>query len=131
MCLDKLENFEVTQNHGWQVFVKQAGCLYPYHFGDSPVPVRKWQRDKFRMPGENRWVYIDYLSGPRYRKGYHIFLNEEDARTYCPISETYCIRKVRFKKILARGLQEISADDEGGTRRVRVVVCHKRFVERS
>ena len=126
MCLHKLKNFTVTQSHGWQVFVKMSGKLYLYNSSDGPVPVGKWQRDKFRI--SKRWIYINYISDLKYKKGYHIFLNEEDAKNYCPSSKSHCIKKVRFKGVLARGLQEITT--KGRTQQVRVVVCHKRFIER-
>jgi len=125
MCLQQLENFKVTQSYGWQVFVKSAGDLYPYHFGDKRIPVGKWQTDKFRI--FKRWISNYNITGLRYKKGYHIFLNEEDVKEYCPSSKNYEIKKVRFKKILARGLQEIVT--EGPTLQVKVVVCRKRFIE--
>ena len=126
MCLDKLENFEVTQDYGWQVFSKNYTGSYIYsrfHRNDEPVPVGKWQRDKFRML--NRWIYID--KNVEYKKGFHIFLNEDDARIYCPSNEKYCLKKVKFQRVVAKGFQVIVG---GGQKRwAKVVVCHKRFVE--
>ena len=122
MCLYRLENFKVTQNYGWQVFVESSpGKLYPRFFGNGPVPVGKWQRDKFRI--RDRWIGIYTLE---YKKGFHIFLNKENAKDYCPNSEDYCVRKVRFKRVVARGLQEITM---GKGPLGKVVVCRKRFVE--
>ena len=125
MCLSKLENFKVTQNYGWQVFRKEPTSeLYPYFFGgDKPVPVGEWQKDKFRIFSKCICTETD----TRYKEGYHIFLNEEDAKVYFPGSDNFCIRKVWFKRVVARGLQEIPT---GRLRRqVKVVVCRKRFVE--
>jgi len=130
MCLSKLEDFTVTQNYGWQVFNKEiTGELYPCFFGDDPIPVGKWHKDKFRIC--DRWIRIDV--DVRYKKGFHIFLNKEDAKTYGIRSAiSRCVKKVRFKRILARGLQEIHSPPVEGkiqTQQVKVVVCRKRFVE--
>jgi len=124
MCLDKLENFEVTQSYGWQVFyVNPEGLLNSRFHGDRSIPVGKWQRDKFRI--FDRLIYID--ENGEYKKGFHIFLNEDDARIYCPSLEAYCVKKVRFKRVVARGFQIIVG--EGQKRWAKVVICHKRFVE--
>ena len=128
MCLSKLENFKVTQNYGWQVFSKDSpNMLYPCFFGSRPVPIGKWQKDKFRIL--KRWIYTDISALIKYRKGYHIFLNEEDAKTFrLNLARDYCIRKVRFKKVLVKGFQKIVS---GAllTRWAKVIVCRKRFVE--
>jgi len=128
MCLSKIENFEVTQSHGWQIFNKNSeGVLYSCFFGDKPVPIGKWQRDKFRI--FSRSINIDMSALIKYRKGYHIFLNEEDAKTFrLNLARDYCIRKVRFKKVLVKGFQKIVS---GAllTRWAKVIVCRKRFVE--
>jgi len=125
MCLDKIGNFAVPQDYGWQIFRKEKGCLYPYYFGEGPVPVGKWQRDKFRI--FDRHIDIDLLN-LKYKKGYHIFLNKEDAEAYCSdSSDCYCVKKVRFKRIVAQGFQMVAS--KGISRLVKVVVCHKRFVE--
>jgi len=129
MCLSKIEDFPVTQNYGWQVFEekKTTGELFSCFFGGDPIPVGKWQRDKIRIFA--RWIYI--TRSRKYKTGFHIFLNEEDAKEYCPDSEAYCMRKVRFKRVVVRGLQEIPCPAGGRiqTRWVEVVVCRKRFVE--
>ena len=127
MCLSKLENFKVTQNYGWQVFGKgSSGKLYPRFFGEGPVPVGEWQRDKFRI--RDRWIYYGFSTVLKYRKGYHIFLNKKDAKEWLTSSKDQCIKKVRFKRVVARGLQDIGGL-EGQTQYAKVVVCHKRFVE--
>ncbi len=124
MCLDKLKDFEVTQKHGWQVFMKRAeGYLYSRFFNhDTPIPIGKWQRDKFRI--FNKWIYMEDYS-KKYKKGFHIFLSEEDAQAYGPNSTTYCVKKVGFKRVVAKGFQTIY----NGGKMAKVVVCHKRFIE--
>ena len=127
MCLFKLENFKVTQNYGWQVFSKgSSGKLYPCYFGPGSVPVGKWQRDKFRI--RERWIYYGFSTVLKYRKGYHIFLNAKDAKEWFNSFGDYCIKKVRFKRVVARGLQDIGSLG-GVTKYAKVVVCRQRFVE--
>jgi len=124
MCLVELENFKVTQDYGWQVLRETTGMLYSCFFGEGPVPVGKWQRDKFRI--RDRWICANFM---KYKKGFHIFLNKEDAKTYCNDSEAYRVKKVRFKRVVARGFQDVSSPLEMKTQLAKVVVCRKRFVE--
>lgn len=123
MCLSKLEDFAVTQSHGWQTFIKSSEGLYSRFFGNGTVPVGEWQKDKFRI--FNRWICTDNFE--KYKKGFHIFLDEEDAKTFCHGIGSYCVKKVRFKKVVARGFQKINTIST--PQLTKVVVCRKRFVE--
>jgi len=128
MCLSKLENFKVTQNYGWQVFKKNdTGELYGYYFGYEPIPIGEWQKDKFRI--RDRWIYTAETNA-RYKKGFHIFLEWEDVKKWFPGPDGYCIKKVRFEKVVAQGLQDIGRLG-GQTQYARVVICHKRFIEQT
>ena len=128
MCLSKLGDFKVSQNYGWQIYFKaHTGKLFSrYYCFNNPISVGKWQRDTFRI--FNRWIYIHHISDLKYRKGYHIFLNKNDAKDYLLGCSECCVKKVRFKRILHQGFQRVY-NREKIPRYAKVVACRYRYVE--
>ena len=123
MCLSSISNFEVNQDHGWQIFLRHNKCKTRYESRfrrvlDSDVyEANKWYAAKSgkieafvgTIPRENT-VFC------KYEAGFHIFLSRKDARIFNQI-HTYSllrrkngiIRKVCFRNIdhldLAKALE--------------------------
>jgi len=120
MCLDKLADFKISKYEGWQVFTGDEKGLYPwyrsleYHkaMKRTTIPMGEWQEDK------NNYLILANDSRT-YQTGFHIFLRKKDAETWVEGSPSHFpIRKVKFKKVVAKGFQDGR----------KVVVARERFV---
>ena len=125
MCLDKLSNFKIGCYKGWQFFRKEKGKLYPVAcdfayeeaFKRKTVPVGVWEKDK------NCYDLVTIDKEDFYQTGFHIFLSKSEAEkifdfVFVEDREKTELRKVRFRKIVARGY----------IRGVKTVVVRERMV---
>lgn len=127
MCLNRLDEFKISKYQGWQVFqVPPSGGgakLYPlYYFrADHPdgIPTNEWMVD----PRAERSILTDGSTCVLYKSGYHIYLRKRDAEKYLARCDNTTIRKVRFRKVVAKGRQ----GHQGGAK---VVVAGERFIEK-
>ena len=128
MCLSTLENFKVHKYYGWQVFkaiYDEEGrilFIYPLFYGTGPIPTNVWMKDKSS-------IRISFLDIPTveyrsYPTGYHIFLRKQDAEAYMVKGKDQVIRKVRFKKVVAKGTQVA-----GRPVFAKLIVARERYVE--
>ena len=122
MCLDKLADFEVKRNYGWQFFEKaQTGELERYFEDMSHVVAQvkypaldEWQEDT--AVGNLSIKTKRHLSYPT---GFHIFVTKKAA-----MKESYStcsLKKVYFKpeSIVAKGYQYNN---------FRIIVARERYV---
>ena len=127
MCLSTLENFKVHKYYGWQVFnavydeKDRVVLIYPLFFGVAQIPTNVWTKDK----SPTRISFFDISSGlsRSYLTGHHIFLRKKDAEAYMAEGKGQVVRKVRFKKVVAKGTQA------AGRVFAKVVVARERYVE--
>jgi hypothetical protein len=113
MCLHKLDNFKVKKYEGWQLFLEEDGKLVPAYCaqeyreacGRATIPVNEWEQDK------NKYMLHIYDASGEYPTGFHIFLRKKDAEMLCDMPFTYvppgskaAIRKVKFRKVVAKGI---------------------------
>ena len=120
MCLDKLADFEVRQNWGWQ-------AVYIYHDGElrqrylhyerakwKPTPIQcdKWQKDPKR-----------YIIRPRnYQTGFHISLSKSGAALHTDSDQSP--KKVFFRNVIAKGYQTFYQPK----RKYKTIVARERYV---
>ena len=123
MCLDELADFKVTKDYGWGVFREEDGQLFQRFGCESLVPEEKWQTDP-----NNYYLWTEY-DGKVYKTGFHLFIREEDALGYVsPFCDDEVVRKVRFKKIVAKGMQQLPYTMSS---KANVIVVRERFVEKA
>ena len=130
MCLNKLEDFKVHRYHGWQVFQKGYGRsvkLYPLYKGTDKVVVQnEWMTDPNIKP-------IRFVRGyMQYPAGYHVLLRKKDAKIMKGKPRHRVIRKVRFKRVVAKGLQTLYSRDKDDvlvTTQAKTVIVRERYVE--
>jgi len=121
MCLDELADFKVTKDYGWQVFREEDGELFQLFGCNSLVPEEKWQTDPNDYP-----LLTEYDRKP-YRTGFHLFTNKKNALYYAnPDDEV--VRKVRFRKIVAKGRQCLPWTFSS---KANVIVVRERYVEKA
>lgn len=136
MCLDRLEHINTKGKRGYQVFQQVEGKLYPRfhrnyrnlsvpHSGKCEVPVNTWETD----PND---YHISIASDCSYHTGFHIFLNRKHAKAYASATSIpVVIRRVRFRDVVATGIQELPILEDGLTRPIPtpVAVVRKRYVK--
>jgi len=122
MCLDELAKFKVAKDYGWGVFREEDGQLFQRFGCKSLVPEEKWQTDP------NDYSLQTEYDGKPYRTGFHLFIREEDALGYVsPFRNDEVIRKVRFRRIVAKGKQYLPYTLSS---KANVVVVRERYVEK-
>lgn len=92
----------------WKMFVRGEGnrLCFPYrHFGDndSVVPM-----DTLMISAGNRYIgssFINPSGDIRYRAGFHMFLNEDDARDWISRG-SFVVKRVRYGGILEIGYED-------------------------
>jgi len=123
MCLDCLADFKVMKNYGWGVCREEDGQLFQRFGCNSLVPEETWQTDP------NDYSLQTEYDGKTYRTGFHLFTRKEDALGYVsPFCDDEVIRKVRFKKVVAKGVQQLPYTLSS---KANVVVVRERFVEKA
>ena len=96
MCLDTVDR-KPTVTEGWKVFGQDDSYHLEYQIMCGRVQgIGKWIADKH--DGEVRGGY--------YPTGFHVFLTEEDALTWCHFGT---IRKVSFRQVVASGTSRPSS----------------------
>jgi len=126
MCLKRLIDFKVNKNYGWQIFERRRTGLvqlHRHHFQRHPTIVMEgaWQTDP------NNYCIRPACGFSKYKTGFHILLEFEDALDYLIESNEEVIRKVWFKDVVATGEEDILFIDP--VRSAKVVVAKKRFAE--
>jgi len=122
MCLDELAYFKVTKSYGWGVFREEDGQLFQRFGCKSLVPEEKWETDP------NDYSLQTEYDGKPYRTGFHLFINKEDALGYVsPFCDDEVVRKVRFKKVVAKGVQQLPY---ALSAKANVIVVRERCVEK-
>lgn len=104
MCLNELEKFKVHRYEGWQVFREENGKLMGLYYGTTiEIRANEWQKDKreIKIPTND--------CSELYKTGYHICLKKQDADIIAKIAKRdefkTVVRKVKFKKVVAKGFQ--------------------------
>ena len=112
MCLTRVTAITNRKRKGWKVFSTRRGELLPlfYRFKytrkGTSIPEEQWEED----PSTDEFT-SKHGSRQIYRTGFHIFLNKEHAEDYASIAPGYrTIRRVRFRKVVAQGLQRVRRD---------------------
>jgi len=130
MCLDRLAEFRVTKDYGWQVFGKsKTGLVQLYHhpFQRHPTLVTEgtWQADSNGyFLRSYSCIFVKY-----YKTGFHLFTNKKDALRFASASNGGVIRKVRFRNLVAKGRQRLPSHRSYPSREANVIVVRERFVE--
>lgn len=119
MCLDSTERIrticrenEIKIENGKMVGYKimrwntdrLMSQIYNYNFS-QPLPYNKWLTAK-NMASSEKTIYS--INGHRYRIGFHVFMNQDDALGYlcsCNNSKNFRVVKVYIKEICAAGFQ--------------------------
>jgi len=122
MCLTKVTKITNRKRRGWKVFgtteFTKLRPLYYYRSSGTPtIPEDVWIRDPHA--GEKT-----RYGRPNYLVGFHIFLDRDGAERVCEMPpKGRTIRRVRFRKVVAQGLQL------GGGPMVPTVVAEEIYVE--
>lgn len=128
MCLTKLTHGKTNLRVGYKVFrysKANEGQLAPT---DKILPrgvhfrFNTWIKDTNNY---NIWTANDGKNN-QYQTGFHIFLDEADAEWIAlQHPSTFIYRKVNFRKVVARGIQEIHFRCE---RRCRVIIAKELYI---
>jgi len=128
MCLDKLADFEVKQNWGWQCFRTETGeiCARYSHAAHmrSPFLVEfdKWQEDP------NEYQILNYSpSDFDYQTGFHVTLSKKGAESYAWEWRGDIVKKVYFRKTVAKGYQNITSP-KTSRKKYKTIVARERYV---
>jgi len=128
MCLDKKGHYLLPRRkEGWKVFSGDLeGRLFGFIMSITQArPEGKWIREK---DYRENWSSSRIRHGEDfdYETGFHIFL-EKPKIVEC---RTMQIRKVKFRKVVARGYQVIEQQKEGEAIRelVKIVVAKEIFI---
>ncbi len=101
MCLDAVDKKPtVTEGEGWKCFDLDESHHLEYQImGGRVSGVGKWFADTNDGTIQMR--------GSTYPTGFHVFLSEEDAVTWCNFGP---IRKVSFRQVVASGTTRPSSE---------------------
>jgi len=125
MCLKRLVDFKVNKNYGWQIFKKGKTGLVQFHHHfdlvETPVIEGAWQTDP------NNYFIRPASGFGKYKTGFHILLEFEDALDSILGFEEEVIRKVWFRDVVAT--EEENLMYASPIRSAKVVVARERFVE--
>lgn len=117
MSLTKIANYRVNTNYGYKVFQIEENDIYPefYSFIDGYFissyrrPIDRLILDKWYNAAGEKKEYVFFSSRDSYPVGFHVFLNEKDARTWVNMDKNttphLIIGKVYFSNVIRTGFQ--------------------------
>jgi len=119
MCLDFLSEFEIKSDEGYKMFLNRKRKLYGVFWAgntEKEYPTNIWLKEKdYRNPcfwklKSTNEKEIEISPFTKYKPGFHIFINKNDAEKFfesqIPCRSNYFIKKVKFRNIVAKGIQE-------------------------
>mgnify|MGYP001574963059 FL=1 len=116
MCLGYLTDFEVKENIGYKVFEKRGNELYPIFRGNAnkEYMVNTLLLEKDFRPTLLCDDFLMTMLKQKYSYGFHIILDYTSAKIlldrWLGDGLNYVICKVKFSKIVAKGVEYFSGE---------------------